>query len=61
MLGALDFLHQKEKVHGSVRPSNVLINEQGTVKLSDFEASSRDGELRAPQGSKKYLAPELIR
>ncbi len=61
MLGALDFLHQKAKVHGSVRPSNILINDQGTVKLSDFEASSRDSELRVPNGSKKYLAPELIR
>jgi serine/threonine protein kinase len=61
MLNALDFLHQKNKVHGAVRPSNILINEHGTVKLSDFEASSRDGELRAPSGSKKYLSPELIR
>ena len=61
MLGALDFLHAKNKVHGSVRPSNILINDQGTAKLSDFEASSRDGELRVPKGSKKYLAPELIR
>ncbi len=61
MLTALVFLHQKDKVHGAVRPTNILINEHGTVKLSDFEASSRDGELRAPTGSKKYLAPELIR
>ena len=61
MLTALDFLHQKDKVHGAVRPTNILINEHGTVKLSDFEAASRDGELRAPTGSKKYLAPELIR
>ena len=61
VLNALDFLHQKDKVHGAVRPSNILINDQGAVRLSDFEASSRDGELRVPQGSKKYLAPELIR
>ncbi|MEM7316997.1 MAG: protein kinase, partial [Planctomycetota bacterium] len=61
VLTALDFLHSKNKVHGAVRPSNLLINEHGTVKLSDFEESSSDGELRAPTGSKKYLAPELIR
>ena len=61
ILGALEFLHAKGKVHGSVRPSNILINDQGTAKLSDFEASGRDGELRVPTGSKKYLAPELIR
>ena len=61
ILGALDFLHQKNKVHGAVRPSNILINDQGTVKLSDFEAATQEGELRAPTGSKKHLAPELIR
>ena len=61
ILGALDFLHQKDKIHGAVRPSNLLINEHGKVKLSDFEASSLDGELPVPKGSKKYLAPELIR
>lgn len=61
ILGALDFLHQKHKVHGAVRPSNILINEHGTAKLSDFEATDSDGELRAPTGSKKHLAPELIR
>ncbi len=61
ILGALDSLHRKGKVHGAVRPSNILINDQGTAKLSDFEATDSDGELRAPTGSKKHLAPELIR
>ncbi len=61
ILTALEFLHGKAKVHGAVRPTNILINEHGAVKLSDFEQSNVDGELRVPGGSKKYLAPELIR
>lgn len=61
ILSALDFLHTKQKIHGSIRPSNILINELGRVKLSDFEEVSADGELSIPTGSKKYLAPELIR
>ncbi len=60
-LDALAFLHEKEKVHGTVRPSNLLINEKGRVKLSEFEQTAVGGELRVPTGSKKYLAPELIR
>ncbi len=60
-LDALAFLHEKNKVHGTVRPTNLLINECGRVKLSEFEQTDVGGELRAPQGSKKYLAPELIR
>ncbi len=60
-LEALAFLHEKSKVHGTVRPSNLLINEAGRVKLSEFEQTAVGGELRVPRGSKKYLAPELIR
>ena len=60
-LDALAFLHEKNKVHGTVRPTNLLINESGRVKLSEFEQTAVGGELRAPKGSKKYLAPELIK
>jgi serine/threonine-protein kinase len=60
-LEALAFLHEKNKVHSTVRPTNLLINEAGRVKLSEFEQTDVGGELRAPKGSKKYLAPELIR
>ena len=60
-LEALAFLHEKNKVHGTVRPTNLLINDAGRVKLSEFEQTAAGGELRAPKGSKKYLAPELIR
>ena len=60
ILTALTFLHDKKKVHGKVRPSNILISEEGTVKLSDFEETDQAGELRVPRGSKKYLAPELL-
>ncbi len=61
LLPALEFLHGRNRIHGAVRPSNILIDELGTVKLSDFEESNSLGELRAPTGTKKYLAPELIR
>lgn len=60
-LEALAFLHEKNKVHGTVRPTNLLINEARRVKLSEFEQTAVGGELRVPTGSKKYLAPELIR
>jgi serine/threonine-protein kinase len=60
-LEALAFLHEKNKVHGTVRPTNLLINDAGRVKLSEFEQTAVGGELRAPKGSKKYLAPELIK
>ncbi len=61
LLAALDFLHQKGKLHGAIRPSNILIDDNGSVRLSDFEQTDLDGELRTPTSTKKYLAPEWIR
>ena len=61
LLSALDFLHQRGKLHGAIRPSNILIDDQGSVRLSDFEQTDLDGELRTPTSTKKYLAPEWIR
>lgn len=61
LLSALEFLHGRGKLHGSIRPSNILIDDAGSVRLSDFEQIDLDGELRMPTSSKKYLAPEWIR
>ncbi len=61
LLSALDFLHSQGKLHGAIRPSNVLIDAGGTVRLSDFEKVDIHGELRPPLSTKKYLAPEWIR
>lgn len=61
VLRALNFLHKKQKVHGNVRPTNMLINDEGRVKLSDFQETGEKSELRLPVGSKKYLAPELLK
>lgn len=61
MLEAVSFLHENGKVHAAIRPTNILINDQGRVKLSDFEQKAVDGELRVPTGSNKHMAPELLR
>ncbi len=61
VLSALEFLHGKGKIHGAIRPTNLLINSEGRVKLSELESSGATGELRTPKGGMKYLAPELIR
>ncbi len=61
VLSALEFLHGKGKIHGAIRPTNLLINSEGRVKLSELEQSGATGELRTPKGGLKYLAPELIR
>jgi serine/threonine protein kinase len=59
-LGALQALHQSRKFHGGVKPGNLLINDQGRVKLSDSAGIASSEELRRPTGSAKYLAPEML-
>ena len=40
LLGALEYAHANEIVHGSINPSNVLLDKSGKLKLVDFSLSS---------------------
>jgi len=60
MLRGLDFLHGHAKLHGAVKPANLLINDKGRVKLSDTAGLAIGAEVRKPTGQAKYLAPELL-
>ena len=61
-LNALQFLHANGVIHGDIKPSNMLIDAQGRVKLGDFglarRASDEGGSLL--KGTTKYMAPELL-
>lgn len=50
---ALKFAHEKGIVHRNVKPSNIVINESGYIKISDFALSVANG------ADGPYSAPEL--
>ena len=60
---ALQFSHRLDVIHGDIKPSNLLVQEDGIVKLSDFgmarRASRSDSTTHG--GTPNYLAPELLK
>lgn len=74
--GALTFAHQHGVIHGDIKPSNIIVTSEGSIKLLDFGLGRRiprDGlsevtsaslsltEAGATAGTLLYLAPEVLR
>lgn len=65
VLLALNVLHQNRIVHRDVKPSNIFLTHDGTVKLLDFGIAVGADELRLTQmgynvGAPHYMSPEQI-
>jgi hypothetical protein len=58
LLEGLEALHAKGRLHGQVKPANLLLYKSGRLKLADPGALV-DGDLQLVPGGEKYLAPEL--
>jgi hypothetical protein len=59
--GALAALHRAGLIHGDVKPSNVMLARDGSVKLIDFGLSRRNDDTSPGGGTPGYMAPELPR
>src|SRR5207253_9783002 len=59
---ALDAAHEAGVIHCDVKPANVIVDQQGTAKLTDFGIARaahgpREHELI---GTARYIAPERV-
>jgi len=61
LLSALEFAHKNKVIHRDIRPSNILIDENDDIKVTDFGTSRLLNEKQFATtkiGSPPYMAPE---
>ena len=64
ILLGMHYLHENGIAHRDVKGANVLVAEDGTMKLADFGASKRlghDSVVSGLKGTPHWMAPEIIK
>lgn len=63
ILNALIYLHSNGIIHRDIKGANILIDIDGTIKLTDFSTSKKDidGLLsKSLKGTPNWMAPEIV-
>ena len=59
---ALNAMHQRGFIHCDIKPNNILIGKDSTIKIIDLGQSCRIGTIKPRiQGTPDYIAPEQVR
>ncbi|CBZ51870.1 putative protein kinase (incomplete catalytic triad) [Neospora caninum Liverpool] len=64
VLGALSFLHRHRCIHRDIKPQNIMINNEGIVKVGDFGISRfldvEGNDSLTFVGTELYMSPERL-
>lgn len=70
ILTGLDYLHEREIIHRDIKGANILVDNKGNIKISDFGISKKvednllsGAKVHRPslQGSVYWMAPEVVK
>jgi serine/threonine protein kinase len=61
LISAVDFLHSNSVTHNDIKPSNILLSDDDTIKLCDFGFAQRypDNGQKEPHGDSKPALPRF--
>lgn len=58
----LQVMHEAGYVHADIKPNNIMVTNEGMVKLIDFGQSCKNGTVKERiQGTPDYIAPEQVK